>query len=118
MPQTVDTTGSDALIQALIPAIREAIRQEIQALKPLDEAWYEPAEVEAISCGRIGANTIRKWLRWGQIDGESNGCRVQIPQRVVEELRKNKWRPQRQPDPSKLPPSKRPRVSPSQSVAL
>jgi len=118
MPQTVDTTGSDALVQALIPAIREAIRQEIQALKPLDEAWYEPSEVEAISCGKVQANTIRKWLRWGQIDGESDGQQVRIYQSTVEELRKNKWRPQRQPDPSKLPPSKRPRVSPSQSVAL
>jgi hypothetical protein len=34
---------------------------------------------------------------------------VQIFQHTVDELRKNKWRPLRQPDPSKLPPSYSPR---------
>ena len=105
------------LVQALIPALREVIRQEISVLKPLDEAWYSPTEVEALSCGKVCANTLRRWLRWGQIDGESDGNQVQIYQRTVNELRKNKWRPLRQPDPSKLPPSKRPKCLPNQSVA-
>jgi len=110
-------TAINALVQALIPALREVIRQEISVLKPLDEAWYYPSEVEALSCGRVRADTLRKWLAWGQIDGESDGRQIRLYQRTVDELRRNKWRPTRQPDPSKLPPSQRPRYFPSQSVA-
>ncbi|MCE5302783.1 MAG: hypothetical protein LLF97_06690 [Planctomycetaceae bacterium] len=95
------------LVETLAPMIREALRAEIQAIRPLDEAWYEPAEVEAMSCGKVRARTLRDWLRWGQIDGESDGQQVRLYQSTVEELRKNKWRPLREPDPSKLPPSKR-----------
>jgi lysyl-tRNA synthetase class I len=94
-----------AIVEALVPAIREVIRQELTALKPLDEYWYSPVEVAAMSCGRVRAETLRKWLRWGQIDGESDGEQVRIYQSAVEELRKNKWRPTREPDPDKLPPS-------------
>ncbi len=105
----VSVEGFAAIIEAIIPAIREVIRQEVKALRPLDEAWYSPSEIEALSCGRARARTIRNWLAWGQINGESDGRQVQIPQSVVEELRKNKWRPLRQPDISKLPPSLRPK---------
>ncbi|MEN6365757.1 MAG: hypothetical protein ABFC88_02965 [Thermoguttaceae bacterium] len=105
----VSVEGLSLIIEAIIPAIREVIRQELKALRPLDEAWYGPVEIEALSCGRVRAKTIRHWLAWGQIDGESDGRQVQIPQSVVEELRKNKWRPLRQPDISKLPQSRRPK---------
>ena len=93
------------LIEAIIPTMREAIRQEIKAMRPLDEPWYDPTEIEVMSCGRVKADTIRRWLRWGQIDGESDGRQIRIYQNVVEELRKNKWRPLRGRDPSKLCPS-------------
>jgi len=73
---------------ALIPMIREVIRQELKALKPLDEAWYEPSEVEAMSCGKLRAETVRNWFRWGMIDGESDGRQVRLYQSTVEELRK------------------------------
>jgi len=116
-PQRTVAPEMDALLQAMIPAIREVIREEIRALRPLDEAWYYPSEVEALSCGKVRADTLRKWLRWGQIDGESDGRQVKLYQHTVEELRKNKWRPSRQPDPSKLPPSYKPKNLPSQSVA-
>ena len=43
----------------MIPALREIIRGELKAIRPLDEAWYEPSEVEAMSCGRVKAKTIR-----------------------------------------------------------
>jgi hypothetical protein len=98
------------IVEAIIPTIREAVRAELKALKPLDEAWYEPSEVEAMSCGKVKANTVRRWLRFGQIDGESDGRQVQIPLSQVEELRKNKWRPLRGPDPSKLCRSRNPKV--------
>ena len=101
--------GVTALVDALLPAVREAVREEIKALRPLDEAWYYPTEIEALSCGRVKADTVRKWLRWDQIDGESDGREVRIYQTQVEELRKNKWRPLREPNPAKLPPSYRPR---------
>lgn len=94
---------------ALIPMIREVIRQELKTLKPLDEAWYEPSEVEAMSCGKVRAETLRRWLRWGQIDGESDGRQIRLYQGTVEELRRNEWRPLRQPDPTKIPPSKNPK---------
>ena len=97
--------------QTLIPMIREVIRQELAAVKPLDEPWYEPAEVAAMSCGKISGVAVRNWVRWGQIDGESTGRRVRIYQSTIEELRKNKWRPLRNPDPSKLPPSKKPKIT-------
>ena len=106
-----------AFAEAILPAIRKIIRQEVKAFKPLDEAWYEPSEVEAMSCGEVRADTLRKWLRWGQIDGESDGRQIRLYRSTVEELRKNKWRPLRQADPSKLPPSLRPRNLPNQSVA-
>lgn len=107
--------GLVAIMEAIVPSLREAIRAEIRAIRPLDEAWYEPNEVAALSCGRITAQTVRAWLRWGQIDGESDGREIHIYQHTVEELRKNKWRPLRQPDPSKLPASKRPRGFSSES---
>ena len=97
--------GLAAFVEALIPSIREAVREELKVLKPLDEAWYSPSEVEALSCGRVRADTVRKWLHWDQIDGESDGRQIRIFQRTVDELRKNKWRPLRGPDPAKLPPS-------------
>ncbi len=111
------TPELDSLIKTLVPILRDVIREELKALKPLDEPWYEPAEVEVISCGKVRADTLRKWLRWGQIDGETDGREVRIYQSSVEELRKNKWRPTRQPDPSKIPASKRLKCLPSQSVA-
>jgi hypothetical protein len=117
MNKTGLTPELSALIEVLAPMFREIIRQELTALKPLDEVWYTPSEVEALSCGRVRADTLRKWFRWGQIDGESDGYQVHLYQRTVDELRKNKWRPIRQPDPSKLPPSQRPRCFPNQSVA-
>ena len=104
------------IVGAIIPTLREVIRQEIKALGPLNEEWYEPREIAAMSCGRISARTLRDWLRFGQIDGESNGRQVRIYQKTVEALRKNKWRPLCPPDPSKMPPSKRPRSSPTSSV--
>jgi hypothetical protein len=39
------------------PMIREALRAELKAIKPLDEAWYEPSEVEAMSCGKVRRDT-------------------------------------------------------------
>jgi len=113
----IATDGIAAIVEAMIPAIRKIIREELNALKPLDEAWYYPSEVEAISCGKVTARTLRDWLRWGQIDGESDGNQVRIYLSTVEELRKNKWRPLREPDPCKLPPSKRPKCLLNQSVA-
>ena len=107
--ERIGAAGLTPLVEAMIPAIREVIRQEMKCLKPLDEPWYGPSEVEAISCGRVRAGTLRNWLRWGQIDGESDGNQVRLPQSTVDALRKNKWKPLRQPDPSKVPPSKRPR---------
>jgi hypothetical protein len=109
----IGAEGLATIAEAIIPAIRQAIRAEWKALKPLDEAWYEPSELEAMSCGKVKANTIRKWLRWGQIDGESDGQQVRIYKSTVEDLRKNKWRPLRQADPSKVPASKRPEGSSS-----
>jgi len=97
--------------ESTIPSIREAIRQELKASGPLDEAWYEPAEVEALSCGKVRADTLRKWLRWGQIDGESDGRQIRLYQSTVEELRKNKWRPLREPDPARCPQSRRQSMS-------
>jgi hypothetical protein len=94
------------IVKAIIPTLREAVRVELKSLAPLDEAWYEPNEVAAMSCGRIKAETVRDWLRWGQIDGESDGRQIRIYQSTVVALRENKWHPLRQPDPSKLPPSK------------
>jgi len=64
-----------------------------------------------------GCRYAENWLRWGQIDGESDGQQVRLYQSTVEALRKNKWRPLREPDPSKMPPSKRPKNLPGQSVA-
>jgi hypothetical protein len=87
------------LVETLTPMIREALRAEQKALKPLDEAWYEPTEVEAMSCGKVRAETLRKWLRWGKIDGESDGRQIRLYQSTIEELCKNKWRPLRPPDP-------------------
>ena len=84
------TTGAAELatiVEAIIPTIKDAIRTELQAIKPLDEAWYHPSEIEALSCGRVRAGTIRNWLSWGQIDGESDGREVRIYQSTVEELR-------------------------------
>ena len=101
---------------AVIPMIREVIREELKALKPLDEVWYEPSEVAAMSCGKVTAYTLRNWLCWGQIDGETDSRQVRLYQSTVEELRKNKWRPVRQPDPPKLPPSKARKNLPSQSA--
>jgi hypothetical protein len=107
-----------ALVKALVPTLREVIREELKAIRPLDEPWYGPSEVAAMSCGRVSAETLRKWLRYGQIDGESNGKQVCIYKSTIDELRKNKWRPIRQPDPFKMSPSeKRSRCLPSQSVA-
>jgi hypothetical protein len=42
---------------------------------------------------KVRADTLRKWLRWGMIDGDSDGRQVRLYQTTVEELRKNKWRP-------------------------
>ena len=106
-----DVEGLATVIKdAVIPSIREAVREELKASRPLDEAWYDPSEVEAMSCGKVRADTVRKWLRWGMIDGESDGRQIRLYQNTVEELRKNKWRPLREPDISKLPPSMRPKV--------
>jgi len=114
---TIADAQMAVIMEAMIPTLREVVREELKAFRPLDEAWYEPSEVEAMSCGRVKADTLRKWLRFGQIDGESDGRQIRLYQSTVEELRKNKWRPLRQPDPSMLPASKRPKNLPSQSVA-
>ena len=110
-----DVEGLATVIKdAVIPSIREAVREELKASRPLDEAWYDPSEVEAMSCGKVRADTVRKWLRWGMIDGESDGRQIRLYQNTVEELRKNKWRPLRPPDPAKLPPSMKPGKLPIQ----
>ena len=105
------------VMAAIIPMVREAIREELKSFKPLADEWYEPSEVSSMSGGRISAETVRNWFRWGQVDGESDGRQVRICKQSVVELQQNKWRPVRQPDPSKLPPSKRSKDFPSQSVA-
>jgi hypothetical protein len=65
-----------------------------------------------MSDGRVTAKTIRNWVAWGQIDGESNGHQVRVYKYSVEELRKNKWRAVREPDPTKAPPSRMAQMTP------
>ena len=101
-------TTPEQLAQIIVPIVREAIKEELKGFKLTDE-WYEPSEVSSMSGKKVSAETVRNWFRWGQVDGESDGRQIRIYKHSVEELRKNKWRPVRQPDPSKLPPSKRPR---------
>jgi hypothetical protein len=94
-----------SLVRNLTPVIQEILRGELRTLAPLDEEWYEPSEVEIMSGGRVRADTLRKWLRWGQIDGESDGRQIRLYKSTVEGLMRNKWRPSREPDVAKLPPS-------------
>lgn len=111
----LDMTGNDhigaeglaTIMEAVLPMVRQAVRDELNAARPLEDQWYEPSEVSAMSGGRVAAETVRNWFRWGQIDGESDGRQVRLFRSSVEELRQNKWHPVRQPDPAKLPPSKR-----------
>lgn len=103
----VGVEGVAVILEAMIPMVREVIRQELKAIRPLEDDWYEPSEVAAMSCGKITAETVRCWFRWGQLDGESDGQQVRLYRSSVEELRRNKWRPVREPDQSKLPPSKK-----------
>ncbi len=98
--------GLPAIMEAMVPSMREAIRAELKAVQPLDEEWYEPEEIAEMSEGRVTAETIRRWVRWNQIDGESNGRQVRVFKHTAEELRKSKWRPMRQPDPAKAPRSR------------
>ncbi|MBN1909326.1 MAG: hypothetical protein JW818_06280 [Pirellulales bacterium] len=111
----LETTGTDhvgvegvaVILEAMIPMVRDVVRSELKAIRPLEDDWYEPSEVAAMSCGKISAETVRTWFRWGQLDGESDGRQVRLYKSAVEELRRNKWRPVRPPDETKLPPSKK-----------
>ena len=53
------------LLKALLPAIREAIRAELRMIGPLNQDWYEPAEIAEMSGNRVSAETVRNWFRWG-----------------------------------------------------
>lgn len=79
----------------------------------------EVAELATAEGFRKTDNTVREWCRFKQIDFEQLGEKepIKIYPETVEKLRANLWRPLRKPDYGKLPPSRKARCSPSQSVA-
>lgn len=75
----------------------------------LDEDWYTPKEVAEMA-GLSTAETVRCWCRHGRLGPhsyESDGRTVRIYRQTVEKLRRNRWKPLYDADPSLLPPSKR-----------
>ena len=97
----------------------ERIERQQRREDLLEQGWFTPAEVEqmAMDDGRkVSAETVRCWVRWERIDGDSDGDTVKVYRESVEELRSNKWKPTRKANPDKMPPSKRKTTRSTQAV--
>lgn len=84
--------GASIIGEALIDAIRQAVRQEIQGLVNANDASSDRPQnpyltvAEAAETARIAESTIRLYIRKGKLKASKVGRRVVIPRAELDKF--------------------------------